>query len=523
MQGQALRSDSQAPQTQSVRIPVRLLIVPACFIVFLCCAATGPVASQPGVKQKRLGSFLTAPVMRGRLEDVLAQRGTVEAVENFVVASECEWTQRILRLVPEGEWVERGDVVVVLDSSELEERLQQREILIINAAASLENARQALRLQELTNQSLIARAELAAMLAELDRERYHEGEFPKLLREAQAKVAMASEDLKRAEDRYEYVTRKARKGYESYTKLESERISLLKYENALSVARRELSVLEKYTGPRQFTELEALAENTKLELARIRDQAKLSLGNQQVLVQNRERQYQRHVEYADRLRRSIEACKIRAPKTGEIIYANEGSMRNEILEGKFVRYRQEVVRIPNLEALQVDVRIHESQINGVREGLEAVVSVDALPGVVYRGLVTSVSRVPTAGSYYTRDLKEYDASIRIEAHPDDTRDLRPGMSAKVDIDINHRDDCLYVPPQSIVNVAGHSMVFVSTADGIEHREVRTGMAADTGIEVISGLHAGEKVLLSPRTTCSDEIIALTKQFESETRVASIGG
>ncbi len=504
--------------------PRLTVLLPASLALIVCCAATMPTPPSGNGTSEVPGSFLTTPVRRGPLEQILEEQGLVDSAENFVVASQCEWTKRIIRLVPEGEWVEAGDVVVELDASDLEERLKQREILIINAEASLVSAEETLRLRELQNESRIAKAELAGMLARLDFEKYVEGEFPKRQKDAEADVALAEVDVSRAAKRYEYTVRMARKGYETYTQVEKDRIALLKYEHKLNTARQKLEVLVTYTHERQFTELQSIAAESKRELARVRRQAELSLANQRLLVQNRRRRLQQHTDYADRLRRSIAACTIRAPKTGEIIYANEGSIRNEILEGETVRYRQEVVRIPDLNELQVKLRIHESQIDGVVEGLAATIAVDAYPGLVFTGHVTSVSPVPTAGSSrYSRDLKEYDAAIRIDAAPEEMKNLKPGLTAKVDIHISRREDCLSVPPQSVVNLFGHQMIFVNTPDGIEHREIEIGLVADTGIEVLSGLQPGEEVLLSPRTTCSKQIVALTESFSSETRARNIGG
>ncbi len=501
--------------------PRLTVLLPASLAVIVCCAATMP--TPPSGTYELPGSFLTTPVRRGTLEQILAEQGLVDSAENFVVTSECEWKKRIIRLVPEGEWVEAGDIVVELDASDLEERLDQREILIINAEASLINAEETLRLRELQNESRIAKAELAGMLARLDFEKYVEGEFPKQQMAAEAAVALAEVDVSRAAKRYEYIVRMARKGYETYTQVEKDRITLLKYEHKFNTARRALDVLVTYTHERQFTELQSVAAESKRELVRVRRQADLSLANQRLLVENRRRRLRQHTAYADRLRKSIAACTIRSPETGEIIYANEGSVRNEILEGETVRYRQEVVRIPDLDELQVKLRIHESQIAGIVEGLEATISVDAYPGLVFTGHVKSVSSVPTAGSRYSRDLKEYDAAIRIDATPEETKNLKPGLTAKVEIHISRRENCLSVPPQSVVNLFGHQMIFVSTADGIEHREIEIGLIADTGVEVVSGLQPGEEVLLSPRTTCSEQIVALTDAFSSETRARNIGG
>ncbi len=454
---------------------------------------------------------------------ILNEQGRIDSSDNFVVTSECEWAKAIIRLIPEGEWVEEGDIVVELDSSELEDRLKQREILVINAQAAQIQAQEVVGLQKLENASAIAAAELAQKLAELDLEKYIKGDFPKQLKEAEGAVALAREDVTRAQERYEYVARMAKKGYESPTAVEQQRLSTLKYEQALDKARRELDLLVNYTYERELAELKALAAEAKRERSRVNKTSELALANREILVTQRESQLKNHQDFADRMRRNIAACTIRSPVTGEIVYANEGSRRNEIIEGKNVRYRQEVVRVPNLDQLEVDVRIHESQIEGVTNGLKASITLDAYPELLLEGEVTSISNVPTNGSNYNYDLKEYDVTVRIIGTPEELEDLKPGLNAKVDIHIAERPDCLQVPAQSVVDVAGQLVVFVHTAQGVEHREIEVGMKSDMGVEVLSGLQQGEDVLLGPRTNCSEQIAALREQIGSEVNVENIGG
>jgi len=499
-----------------------LVILPAGLAVLLCCAVTFPLTSttSPTILSRH---FITVPVKRGSLQLILNEQGRIDSSDNFVVTSECEWAKAIIHLIPEGEWVEEGDIVVELDSSELEDRLKQREILVIKAQAALIQSQEVVGLQKLENASAIAAAELAQKLTELDLDKYIKGDFPKQHKEAEGAVALAREDVARAQERYEYVAHMVKKGYESPTAVEQQRLSTLKYEQALDKARRELDFLVNYTYERELAELIALAAEAKRERSRVNKTAELAFANREILVTKRESQLKNHQDYADRMRRNITACTIRSPVTGEIVYANEGSRRNEIIEGEKVRYRQDVVRVPNRDQLEVDVRIHESQIQGVSTGLKASITLDAYPELLLEGEVSSISNVPTNGSRYNYDLKEYDVTVRIIGTPEELDDLNPGLNAQVDIHIAERPDCLQIPAQSVVDVAGQLVVFVNTAQGIEHREIEVGMKSDTGVEVLSGLRQDEEVLLGPRTNCSEQITALREQIGSEVNVENIGG
>jgi HlyD family secretion protein len=491
-------------------------------VVMLPQGMTAPSVDSPASR------YLTAEVTRGDLEVTLSQRGLLDSARNIVVTSDCEWSVRIIELVPEGTWVEEGQVVVQLDASELTERLKEREIVLIGAQADTVKAKEVLAMQELENQSTLAKSQLALSLARLDLEKYAQGDFPKAENEAKAAVALAKEDVSRARDRYEYTSRLVRKGYESPVNLEQERLSLMRYENKLANAERELNLLNDHTRRRTMTQLEAAVVNAQSELERVEKIGTIAVLNRQVQLHTRQQRLAAAQEYVDRLRKSIAACTIRAPRSGEIIYANEGSVRDEIIEGATIRNRQEVVRIPDLAQMDVKLRIHESLIEGVRQGLPATVQIDAYNGLKLAGRVVSVSRVPTTGrSRYTADLKEYDATVRIDKESASYDFLKPGLTAQVQILVNRQRDCIHVPVQSVVNLGGQNLVFVETPTGIEHRMIRIGMSSDTAVEVVDGLNESERVLLSPRTNCTEQLIALREQFSGEGSeefsVADIGG
>ncbi|MCA9077184.1 MAG: HlyD family efflux transporter periplasmic adaptor subunit [Planctomycetaceae bacterium] len=517
------RLSGETARSAERRVKQPFVVLSAGLTLIVCCATTFPIPPRTSPRSVTSANILTVPVKRGPLHATLKEEGRVDSADNFVVASECDRATTIINLIPEGEWVLKGDVVVELDSSDLVEKLKQREILTINAKAALIQAQEVVELQKLENASALAAARLAERLADLDLKKFIEGDFPKQKKEAEGAVALAEEDVTRARERYEYVTRMAKKGYLSPTDVEQQRLAVLKYEEAFEKARLELEVLVEYTYHRDLAELESLTAETKRELARTQKTAELALANREILVKQRESQLRNHEDFAERMRNNIAACTIRSPVTGEIIYANEGSIRNEILEGETVRFRQEVVRVPNLEELEVNVRIHESRMAGVSTGLKATITLDAFPQLLLNGEVVTVANVPTPGTGYNSDLRGYDVTIRIDGTSEQLKNLKPGLNAKVEIQIDERPDCLHIPPTSVVDISGRRVVFIETPSGIEHREIELGMLSDTGVEVLSGLEENEQVLLGPRTNCSDQILALREESGSEVNVENIGG
>ncbi len=362
------------------------------------------------------------------------------------------------------------------------------------------------------------------MLAELDLTKYEDGEYEQQRKEAENAQALAEEDYRRAEKYYEYIQRLAGKGYESAMTVEQERLKVVKYRNVFQTAQGKLDILKTYQYPRQITELRALAEESVRELARVEKRAEVALLNREIRVRSQQSRYDAMLSYVERLRKNIDACTIRAPQNGELVWANGDSSDDDIAVGERVHFQEAIAVIPDYAEMQVTVRIHESNISGVREGLPARIRVDAFPDRTLQGHIKTVARIPTPGRYPNYDLREYQTLVQVDATPQELQGLKRGLTAQVDIHIDRVDNCLQVPIQSVVEVAGQPMVFVQTDQGVEHRPIEMGIANDTHIEVRSGLLEGDSVLLSPRTNCSDLMFALEQQQQSsEVQASNIGG
>ena len=120
---------------------------------------------------------------------------------------------------------------------------------------------------------------------------------------------------------------------------------------------------------------------------------------------------------------------------------------------------------------------------------------DAVPDQPLQGEVTKVGVLPDSQNrWMSPDLKVYLTTISIEG----TKDwLKPGMTAKVEIMVDHLNDVIYVPLQAVTALDGHQVCHVSRGAKTEPRTVEIGQFNDEFIEIKSGLKVGEKVLLRP--------------------------
>lgn len=197
----------------------------------------------------------------------------------------------------------------------------------------------------------------------------------------------------------------------------------------------------------------------------------------------------------------------------------------------------ELLRVANLNNMEVEVDVNENDIVKIKIGDEANVEVDAYLKKKFKGIVTSISN--SASTTLTSDqVTNFKVKVRIvkesyqdllEGKPAAYSPFRPGMTATVDIITTTKNNVLAVPISSVVvksdttavtefkvddpnekktapkNDKKFECVFVKVGDKAKIRVIKTGIQDDTNIEVMSGLKSGDVVITGPYTTVSKEL------------------
>lgn len=148
-----------------------------------------------------------------------------------------------------------------------------------------------------------------------------------------------------------------------------------------------------------------------------------------------------------------------------------------------------VLEVTDTTPLRLTVQVDEIDIRQVREGMAAMVRLDALSGVELAATLERIDLVPTNNA----GIVSYDVRVRLDET--DPR-VRVGMTAEAVVVVESRADVLVVPNQYIRLDRGRNRAYVNllNADGtLQEVEVTLGLQGQDSSEILSGLREGDVV------------------------------
>jgi HlyD family secretion protein len=439
----------------------------------------------------------TAPVSQGPLRITVTEGGALASAKPVTIYSEMEGRSTIIYLIPEGTAVKQGDVLVRLDAADLKDKLNKQEIDVEQSLATADAAAKAHVIQVSENESEIRAADLKGTLAEVDYNKYIHGDYPQQKLEFESDKKIAEEELKRAEDRVEWSRKLFEKNFITKTELEADELASTKAKLKIDLAEKALEVLNKYERDKQEKKLKAEFEEAVAELVRVKARAEANARKTETDAKTRARTAELAKSRFEEMKQQLERSVIVSPAAGFVVYQRQdrGRMGTEpMAEGKQVNEREPILQIPDTRFMLVDVDVHESLVKKVKPGQRATVRIDAIPGKIFEGAVARVSQVPsTANSWMNPDLKTYPTQVEISGAIDE---MKPGMNARVDIQVADLADAVQIPIQAVHETGGKAFAYVDAAGKAELRSVEIGLDNGRNVHVRSGLAVGERVFLS---------------------------
>jgi HlyD family secretion protein len=451
------------------------------------------------VKSKPTAPALSSfEVKRGDMLVSVVEGGTLEAVNEVSIRSEVEGTARIIFIVPEGSNVKKGDLLVELDSSSSEDAVNLQKINVEKAQFALLQAEQQLEIQKSVAESEIQAATLKVEFAQSDLEKFTKGQALQAQRNAQIEITNVLETLQIAQERLDWSEKLYKQGFETKGNLDKDRLTVSQTQLKLEQARRALWMVETFDNPKTKRSLEATLQEAKENLDRVKLQDERKLAQFGADVETQKKTLALSQEKLEREMQQLEATKLYAPQGGLVVYGSAGSSHwsseSLIEEGAVVRNRQEIIKLPDVSAMKVEVKIHESHINQITLGQPAFVVLDSLPDQRFRGTVSKVAPLPDSQSRWGNpDLKVYATEVLVT---DKLPDIKPGVSARAEILITNLPNVLSVPIQAVTTYKGKPVVFLASAPQ-EPVPVTVGQYNTKFIQICSGLRQGDRVLLAP--------------------------
>ncbi len=439
-------------------------------------------------------------VRRGPLKISVTESGTIKAREQVIIKSEVEGRTTILYLIPEGTRVKKGELLVELDSSRLEDQKVDQQIKVQNAEAVFIRARENLEVVKNQAQSDTDKAELAVTFAKEDLKNYVDGEFPQQVREGEAKIILAEEELQRSEEKLTWSKVLFAEKYLSQSELQADELAAKKAKLDLELVRADLDLLRKFTYQRKLAQLESDVRQSTMALERTRRRVDADLVQATADLRAKKSEFERQQSKLEKSEEQIAKTKINAPADGMVVYSTSAKANwrgnvEPLDEGQEVRELQDLIYLPTAASFMAEVKVHESSLDKISLGLPVRITVDALPGKQFTGRVGKVAPLPDAQSLFLNpDLKVYKTEVYLDG---DGPDLRTGMSCRAEIIVANYEDATFVPVQAVLRVAGKTTAYVFEGGDWLPRQVDIGLDNNRMVRIIAGLEPGERVLLTP--------------------------
>lgn len=443
------------------------------------------------------GEFTYQKASARPLDVTIKKDGELQAVNNIDIMCEVEGSTAITMIVKEGASVKKGDVLVQLDSSIIRQKIDDATLEVQKADADLITAREFLEIQKSQNDANLELAHSAQVGAEIDLEKYKEGDYPQALITAQTKVTMAEIDLKNMEADFGQVQDLAAKQFLTATDVESRRVALVKARNDLATLKTDLKNLESYEKRKQFSFFETALSQAKQKLIRTERENRANLAQKEADLGAKTQSLDLIRRKLQHLKDQLAACTISAPEDGLVVYATsqDRNAQQAIQEGATVRERQMILRLPDTAKMKAVVRIQEAQVTKLREGMRAMVNVVGLAKPLM-GTVTKISVLADSGQrFWNPDLKEYPVDVELDDTP---AGIKPGIGLTCEIMVARVENSVNIPINTVYSSGSKSYVFIKPVAqnaSPAPRAVTLGLSNDTDVQVVEGVAAHESVLV----------------------------
>jgi HlyD family secretion protein len=401
-------------------------------------------------------------------------------------------------LVKEGDRVREGDVLARLDTSALELALAQSQMTLTQAEVTLAQAQLAKQTAEYNlknTRDTEGALELAVLNAEISLEQAQRTLDTNI---AAADYQLARAQLNRAKTWYKYIIEQwpldssgsVDDWYLAKDRAEEQlKAAQTQYDNVLSgYDSQEIAIKKEQVEVAQMSLAQAQKNLNELPEDIAMQELQVESANQSI------EQAKQSVELArlsvNEAQRQLDEATIVAPFDSLVatIPAKEGDI---IPSPSMVPTT--IIQLINPDYMELVVEVDEIDIPKVELGMEASISVDALPDATFTGVVTAVYPVPKE----VAGVVLYNVKVSLAAP--EKAGIRVGMSASADIISDYRSQVLLVPSRAIgENEQGEKIVKVMSDEQIEERVVVVGLDDGYQTEIRSGLSEGETVVVEVR-------------------------
>jgi HlyD family secretion protein len=414
-----------------------------------------------------LSDLQTAVVSRGNLTATVGATGVVRPNQSTLLNWGTSGTVENVN-VSNQDSVSPGTILASLERTSLPQNIVLAEAELISAQRALDDLLNSNSPQAHAKQALY-QAQVAVIEADRALDKYDQEAYKEALDKARDEVIEKEDDLEQAKEDFE--------PYEDWDEDNEKRKSFQQAlddaQNAYDEALRtvDLLLLEKEQALANFAAAQAQLDDAQRHYERLKDGA----DPDDVAAQ------EARIAAAQT---TLNLAKLESPIAGTITAVN-------ISAGDRVSPGSPAFRIDDLSRLLVDVQVSEVDINRVRLDQSVNLTFDAVLGKEYHGVINKVSPIGNI----VQGIVEFSVTVELT---DADEDVKPGMTAAVNIIVEELNNVLMVPNQAVRVRDGQRVVYIQENNQLSPVAITLGASSETMSQVLNGgLQIGDVVALNP--------------------------
>ncbi len=457
--------------------------------------ATKPEAKPPAPKTFTVAkeTFKLDVTLKGSLD--------ADAVTEIMVRPE-QWSSfQVLNAMPHGSTVKKGDNLVTLDLTKIDEAIKEMEHARVTSELALRLAIEDLRFMEMTVPMDLEQAEVSKRQSDEDMEQFFEKGKPLALEQAEQNLKMSRHNL-------EYTTEELKQLEKMYRAKdlteETEELILKRQRRAVESAAFYLKMAEnrheqsmKFDLPRQERNVVESNKRASIALDKAKTTLPMQLRQKKLDVERMQREREKSDERLAKLKKDRELMLMAAPTDGILYYGkfirgqwNNAASIEQMLANGSMPTNQVIMTIVHPSKLSIRATVEEKDRGKIKPGQKGKVTINAFPNEKKSATLKAIHPVPSIGSGFEAVLAFNDAIANGA--------LMPTMGVSVKLNVYSKDNALTLPSSAIFaeeDDEDQTYVWLYKSEGKpEKRSVKVGEKSGSKTEILEGLKEGDQVL-----------------------------
>lgn len=425
--------------------------------------------------------------------------GELEAARSITIASSIKGDQgKIIDLISDGVYVNPGQVLVKLDSTPFEEKLEKLRAQIKEQEAFLKTLEQTLEWEFIQAEHKNRTAQLELESAQLELDKIQHGDGPQeifRLKAAMQKAWLKYDELNAySNDLAELESQ----GFLNTAEVKQVQKKMSEEQDAYEMARQQYESFVQHVHPMQVKKAETHFKRAQVNQEETAKGGFYNIAKSKALLEQGKQTLNDYFLQLKEAQKELMQTEIVAPAQGMVVLREEyrSSQKRKPRVGDILVRNQPLIDLPDLSSMIIKTRVREVDLFKVAVGKNVAIGVDAYPQLSFVGTVSSIGVLALSDMGRASDEKYFE--VRIALNESDPR-LRPGMTARAVIQAQEAQDVLTIPVHSVFNDHAQNYCYIlKPGQGYEKRHIALGISNDQWVEVKSGLDEGECIcLLNP--------------------------